>query len=328
MKVVYDIHWEVDPLELLADVHDDISFVRLTSLDQARETLMDADILVASGRRYTRELADIVQNSAPHLRWIQTTAVGIDPFKHHGIPNGVIMTNSAGLKGRTVGEHGFALLLGWYHQLPAMERNWQRREWNDDTIRKSVGSVEGETLLVVGYGSIGREIARKAKAFDMRVIALTRSGDGDGPADEIRSIGDLDTILPECDVVALSLPLSAETHHLMSTEQFRAMKTSSILVNVGRGLVVDQNALIEALTKNEIAGAALDVFETEPLPSDDALWDFPNVIISPHVGGAAGRIYAKFGELVSENIRRFRAGEDLLNVVSMGAREATVPAWN
>lgn len=328
MKIVYYTNWEVDPYVRLNETLDGVSFVRVDSTDDARREVADADAFVSSGRYYSEELANILRDSAPRLRWIQTQTVGMDPFKFHGVPDGVVVTNAAGLKGRTVGEHAFAMLLGILHQFPEMERWRQKSEWDDGRLRRSVVSVEGLVMLVLGYGSIGQEIARKAKAFDMRVIAINTTGRGEGPADEIRPIGDLRSVLPDCDAVMLSLPLSGETHHLFGAEQFRAMKPSCVLVNVGRGLVVDQNALFGALDGNEIAGAALDVFETEPLPSESPLWNLPNVIISPHLAGAAGRTYEKFAEFLTENIRRFQAGEDLLNVVTVESDKAPASAWS
>lgn len=328
MKIVYYLNWEIDPIRRLNETHEGVSFVRVDTLDEARRELADADAFVSSGRYYSRELADILRNSAPNLRWIQTIAVGLDPFKFHGIPDGVIMTNAAGLKGKTVGEHAFAILLGMLHQLPEMERRRQNRSWDDGSLRRTVVSVEGVKMLVLGYGSIGREIARKAKAFDMQVVAINRSGRGDGPADEVRPVSDLSSILPDCDVVMLCLPLSGETRHLIGATQLRSMKPSSVLVNVGRGLVVDQNALFEALDAKAIAGAALDVYEAEPLPEESPLWDLPNVVLSPHVGGAAGRTYEKFADFLSENVRRFQAGEDLLNVVTIESDKAPASAWS
>lgn len=326
MKLVYDLIWEVDPFESTRRTLPDVSFVRISGTQDAERELADADVLVLSGRRYTEDMARIVRTGAPRLRWIQSAAVGIDLLVRHGVPDGILVTNAAGIKGTTVAEHGIALLLGLFHGLPQMERDRGARRWEHAAMRERVRSAEGMALLVAGYGSIGREVARKAKAFDMRVTAINRSGTGGPPADEVRPVARLDESLAEADAVVVALPYTEETRSLFAAPQFRAMKPSAVLVNIGRGGVVDERDLHEALASGRIAGAALDVFEDEPLPSDSPLWDAPNHIVSPHVANVGGPTYERFADLVVENIGRFLAGRPMLNVVALGDSRVTARA--
>jgi len=319
MKLLYQLQWEGKAVAALQAQHPDVLFVESTSAEQTARELADADILVVAGPYYPGEVAKAANAAAPKLRWIQTTSIGTDKFEEAGLPERAAFTNAAGLKGRTVAEHTMALLLGQIHALPQMERARAEGRWARIDLRAQVSSVEGRTMLLLGYGSIGQEIARKAKAFDMKVIALNRSGEGGPPADAVAPIGKLDQWLAEADVVVCTLPLAEDTRHLIGRRQLAAMKPDALLVNVGRGPVVDQAALAEALRDSRISGACLDVFEVEPLPEDDPLWPQPNLVLSPHVAGTGGPLAQRFAELVSENLTRFKQARPLLNQVVLGA---------
>jgi phosphoglycerate dehydrogenase-like enzyme len=317
MKLLYHLQWEGKAVAALQAQHPDVEFVESTSAQETVRELVDADILVVAGPYYPGEVSNAASNAAPKLRWIQTTSIGTDKFEEAGVPGQVAFTSAAGLKGRTVAEHAIALLLAWVHALPQMERARAAGRWARDELRSQVSSVEGKTLLLLGYGSIGQEIARKAKAFDVKVVALNRSGAGGPPADAVAPIGALSKWLAEADFVICTLPLTAETKHLIGRQELAAMKADALLVNVGRGPVIDQAALAEALRRKEISGACLDVFETEPLPEDDPLWAHRNLILSPHVAGTGGPLAQRFAELVSENLTRFKEGRPLLNEVKL-----------
>lgn len=319
MKLLYHLQWEGKAVAALQAQHPDVRFVASTSAQETVRELADANILVVAGPYYPGEVSKAANAVVSNLRWIQTTSIGLDKFEEAGVPEQVAFTNAAGLKGRTVAEHAIALLLAKVHALPQMERARAAGRWARDELRSQVSSVEGKTLLLLGYGSIGQEIARKAKAFDMKVVALNRSGEGAPPADAIAPISALGKWLPEADFVVCTLPLSTETRHLIGHRELSTMKRDALLVNVGRGPVIDQAALAEALHKNVIAGACLDVFETEPLPEDDPLWPQPDLILSPHVAGTGGPLAQRFAELVSENLSRFKVGRPLLNEVKLRA---------
>jgi phosphoglycerate dehydrogenase-like enzyme len=319
MKLLYHLQWEGEAVAARQAQHPDVRFVESTSAQQTARELADADILVVAGPYYPGEIAKAAINAAPKLRWIQTTSIGTDKFEEAGVPERVAFTNAAGLKGRTVAEHTMALLLAQIHALPQMERARAAGRWARVELRAQVSSVEGRTMLLLGYGSIGQEIARKAKAFDMKVVALNRRGEGGPPADVVAPIAKLDEWLAEADVVVCALPLSEETRHLIGGRQLAAMKPDALLVNVGRGPIVDQAALAEALQQAKISGACLDVFEVEPPPEDDPLWSQSNVILSPHVAGTGGPLAQRFAELVSENLTRFKQQRPLINRVTLGA---------
>ena len=315
MKLLYHLQWEGEAIAALQAQHPDVSFLAARSHEEAARELADADALLVAGPYYPGEVAEAVNKRAPKLRWVQSSSIGTDKFEEGGLPEGVIFTNAAGLKGRTVAEHALAMLLAQVHALARMDQAKAEGVWARDQLRSQVSSLEGRSLLLLGYGSIGQEIARKAKAFDMTVIALNRSGLGEAPADEVAPLASLADYLPRADIVACSLPLSPETRHLMGAREFEAMKPSALLINVGRGPVIDQAALAGALARQEIAGACLDVYEREPLPEEDPLWRLPNVILSPHVAGTGGPLAQRLAELVSENLTRFKEGRPLLNQV-------------
>jgi phosphoglycerate dehydrogenase-like enzyme len=176
-------------------------------------------------------------------------------------------------------------------------------------------TLEDATLVIVGFGAIGQEIARKAKAFDMRVITVTRAGRAGPTVDQAVTREQLLEVLPHADVVVLCLPVEPNTIRLFGDAEFTRMKSDALLVNVGRGDLVDEVALIRALTARRIGGAALDVTTVEPLPSDSPLWTFDNVLISPHSAGCGHDGAERFNTLITENLRRYRAGEPLLGAV-------------
>lgn len=322
MKLVYLIQWKDDPFVTLRAQHPDMTFVHASSEVQAIGELADADILVVGGPFYAGDLAVAVNNAAPKLRWIQSISIGLDQFEKGGVPADVLFTNAAGLKGGTVAEHAMAMLLGYLHGIPQMDRFKAANHWGRAELRDEISGLDGTTLLVLGYGSIGQEVGRKARAFDAHVIGINRCGQDAPHADEIHPITELETYLPKADVVVCTLPLADDTNGMIGKAAFAAMKSSALFVNVGRGAVVDHDALKQALIDGQIAGACLDVFNQEPLPSDDALWSLPNVLISPHIAGNGGQMVPRFMALVGENIQRLKDGRDLINLQRVGTLAA------
>lgn len=317
MKLVHYLQWEGAALAPLEAQFKDVRFVATGSAAEAVTELADADAFIVAGPYYFGDVAAAVNRDAPKLRWIQTSSIGTDKFEQSGVRDGIVLTNAAGLKGRTVAEHTMAMMLGFVHAVPQMERFRAANEWGRDALRSQISCLEGLTLLILGYGSIGKDIARKAKAFDMRVVALNHSGAGDGAADIVAPIGTLDTWLAEADFVVCALPATPETERLIDARKLAIMKPTTLLVNVGRGSTVVHDALVAALRDNVIAGACLDVFEQEPLPLDDPLWKLSNIILSPHVAGTGGQAGLRFAELVTENLGRFLDGRPLTNVVKI-----------
>ncbi len=262
--------------------------------------------------------------AAKNLVWIQAHSAGVERWT--SMPSlrdskSITLTNMRGVHGPAIADHVFAMLLALTRDLPVHLAGRSSGAW----LREGSGELEpcaldGKTLLVVGLGGIGTEIARRGHGFGMRVIA-TRRGDEPGPSyvERVGKPTDLLALLPEADVVALAVPLTPETEHMLDERAFSAMKQGSFLVNIARGRVVDQDALVEALRSKRLAGACLDVTDPEPLPADHPLWGFPNVVITPHVASNAEITDERRWALFRENLRRFDAGEPLLNVVDLKA---------
>jgi phosphoglycerate dehydrogenase-like enzyme len=273
---------------------------------------------------------------APKLRWVQFHLAGIEehldaPILHH---NEVRATTLSGANAPQVAEHALSLMLALGHHVPAMLGDQAARKW---PAKRSELFLPAEllnaTVGIVGYGSIGQRLARLLQAFGVTVLASKRDllnpnrkddfqvdQQGDPDAALVRRLypgKGLRTMLKDCDHVVVTVPLTPETRGLIGAKQLAAMKPSAYLVDVSRGGVVDHAALIAALQKKQIAGAALDVFPEEPLPSDSALWELPNVIISPHVAGLSPHYLDRAFILFKENLRRYIAGEDLLNKIDL-----------
>jgi phosphoglycerate dehydrogenase-like enzyme len=270
---------------------------------------------------------------APDLRWVQGHFAGIDAFLDHPLLKRVTLTTTSGIHAPTIGEYVLMMMLAFAHHLPRMIEHQQRAEWpRDRWALFAPVELRGSTVGIVGYGSIGREVARLARAFGLRVLATKRdaariddtgwrlSGVGDASAEHVDRLYAPDTLhdmLAECDYVVLSLPLTPETRKLIDAKALQHMRPSAVIINISRGGVVDEAALVEALQNGTIGGAALDVFEQEPLPASNPLWGLPNVILSPHVSGFTLQYDNRALALFAENLRRYVDGEPLLNVVEI-----------
>jgi phosphoglycerate dehydrogenase-like enzyme len=253
-----------------------------------------------------------VQRSA-RLRWIHSTAAGVDQLLYPEVlERGIIVTTSSGIHQPLV-EHVFAMLLALVRRLHVAIRNQQERKW--DRTRAVGGEVRGLTLGVLGLGSIGADVAAKAAAFGMRVIGTKRTPGAIPHVERLYPPEALPDVLAAADVVVVALPLTEATRGLLGEAEFRAMKPGALLINIGRGAIVQEAALIRALQERWIAGAGLDVFEREPLPADSPLWAMEDVIITPHVsGGWPGYLDAAV-PLFCENLARYLRGDPLLNLV-------------
>jgi phosphoglycerate dehydrogenase-like enzyme len=253
----------------------------------------------------------VLKEKGSSLKWIQFSTAGIERAIKFGLPKGVPVCCAAGIKGRTVAEHTIALLLALYRQFRAMEAARQRREWARHELNHMTRTIEGETLVLIGFGHIGQEIARKAKAFDMHVVTITRAG-GTGPTvDEAYTRDKLHDVLPRADALILATTTDISTIGIIGAKELLLMKPTAVLLNMGRGELVDERALIDALCSKRIHAAALDVTEIEPLPPESPLWGLDNVLFSPHVSGTGKDGYGRFKEIFDENFRRFRSGESL-----------------
>ncbi len=286
--------------------------------DEVPALVAGADALVFPGVAYDAAIAAAVR-SAPRLAWMQLASAGFDRIEAHGVPVRVVVTNAGDSWSSAVAEHALALLLALARHLPEAARAQARGEWRRKIMAGTV-SLEGATLAVVGFGSIGREVARRARAFGMRVLAVRRSAQPSAEADATFGPERLYEVFAQADAVVVALPQSAETERLFDARAFSACKRGAYLVNVARGGIVDQEALVAALTEGRLGGAGLDVTSPEPLPEGHALWTAPNCIVTPHVAGSGPAAYARLAALVGDNVRRFVAGEPLRNPIEVRNR--------
>lgn len=241
--------------------------------------LCNCEVLVAWGSRIT----ETVIARLPKLRWIHSVSAGVDsvPFARLR-ERGILLSNSRGLHGHPISEQVMGTLIAFSRGLHVFWQNQREQRWERSY---TVDELTGKTLLIVGAGSIGRELARKAKAFDMVVLGVRSQAAPLPNFDAVHGIEEIEKVLPHADFVVVLTPLTDKTYHLISTPQLSVMKSTAILLNYARGPVVDEHALVNALQTHQIKGASLDVFETEPLPADHPLWTLDGVLLTPHTGG-------------------------------------------
>lgn len=260
---------------------------------------------------------------AKNLAWVQAMSAGVDSLTGvEGIAKNdkIVLTNHRGVHGPAIADHALAMLLSRTRDLRFHTENQAQKKWGRGASGLTPMALDGKTMLVVGIGGIGSEIAKRGKAFGMKVWA-TRRSEAPKPeyVDRVELSPKLFAMLPEVDVVVIAAPLTDETKGLFNKEAFAAMKKGSIIVNIGRGPIIVQDELIAALKSGHLAGAALDVTDPEPLPAASELWAMKNVVITPHVAANAEVTNERRWTLLRENLRRFAAGEPLYNVVDKKA---------
>ncbi len=271
----------------------------------------DADVVVVSGL-WKNDLL----GKANKLKFIQSIGAGTDQFDREQMrQRGIRLASAQGVNANAVSEHAMALILALARRLPEARDNQAKHAWrgmiSDLTQRED--ELGGKTLLVVGLGGIGSRLAQLAKAFGMRVVGIKRDpATGGAAADEVHALGDLKTLLPQADFVALTCPLTKETEKVIDADALSRMKPSAYLVNAARGRCVDEPALIAALQRNAIAGAALDVTVEEPLPASSPLWDLPNALITPHTAGETRKYEENVLDILMDNLNRMWRGETTL----------------
>jgi phosphoglycerate dehydrogenase-like enzyme len=279
--------------------------------DDLQKRVGEADVVVVSGM-WKNELIP----AAGKLKFIQSISSGMDQYsKEQLAAKGVRLASAAGVNARAVAEHALALILAVARRLPEARDNQHKKVWRgmlgDLTQRED--ELGGKTLLIVGMGRIGSHLAKLAKAFDMKVAGIRRDpAQGANGADSIHGMADLVKLVPQADFVALTCALTPETTGLMSAAAFAAMKPSAVFVNVARGKVADEAALIKTLQANKIWAAAIDVTADEPLPDASPLWSMPNVFITPHTAGETRAYEDNVLDILMENLDRLWRGEKVL----------------
>jgi phosphoglycerate dehydrogenase-like enzyme len=290
--------------------------VHLPEYDRLPQELPDTDIFVGYSLR-AKQLADTGK-----LKWIHSTAAGVAQLMYPELrDSGILVTNPSGIFSVPMAEHTMGLLIALARNFPDSVRHQDQARWAQQELwdqPQHLTELNGQVLLIVGYGSIGHELARRATAFDMRVWGVSRSGKDDSAlAEKIVPITQFREVLPHADFVVLSAPETRETMHLIGAPELACMKPTARLINVARGSLLDQSALLAALQRKGIAGAAIDVTDPEPLPAADPLWKAPNLLITPHTSAISDRLWARQTALLLDLLERWFEGRDLFNQVDL-----------
>lgn len=310
--------WRPQPVvaETLRKRWPEMKVVHLPDYDRLPEELPDTDIFVgyslrANQLKYTKK-----------LKWVHSTAAGVAQLMYPELREaGVLVTNPSGVFSVPMAEHTMGLLLALARNFPDSVRQQDKAIWSQQELwdkPQHLEEMNGQLLLIVGYGSIGRELAKRAKAFEMRVWGVTRSGVGDLTlVERILPAAKMHEALPEADYVVISAPETAETKHLIGAAELAKMKRGARLINVGRGSLLDEEALICALKNGALSGAAIDVAETEPLPAESPLWMAPNLFITPHTSALSDRLWVRQSALLVELLERWFDGTEMFNQVDL-----------
>ncbi|ABZ85322.1 d-isomer specific 2-hydroxyacid dehydrogenase, nad-binding domain [Heliomicrobium modesticaldum Ice1] len=282
------------------------------STGEALEFLPGADILVTYGDGLTAE----VLRRASKLRWIQSFAGGLEHIPFDVLrEREITLTSAKGVHAVQAAEHTLGVMLAFVRQLPFFVRMQEQARWEDHV---KLDEIHQKTVCIVGLGAMGMEIAHRALAFGMRVTGVNSDGRTVAEVHKTYPRDQIDLAIAEADFVVLAMPLTAASERRFGTREFSLMKRSAFLINIARGKVIDEPALVRALQEGQIAGAALDVFVEEPLPAESPLWKMPNVIITPHVAGRSPRYLDRALEIFETNLEAFLAEKPLpLNVVDL-----------
>jgi phosphoglycerate dehydrogenase-like enzyme len=283
------------------------------------------DALFLNSARYTPELAQRLASEKSKVRWLQFSSAGYETAEALGVPANVEVTNGGSAWSVTVAEHAMALALGLLRGLPYAADARLRREWNAADFTPPLASLESACVGILGYGDIGRQLAERLAPFRCEVVAIVRTPRLTPGADRQVLMADLDALLPQLDVLVLALPLNSGSVGLIDARRLACLKPSAVLINVGRGASVVEADVVDALRGGALAGFATDVAAFEPLAPESPLWDFMNVIITPHIAAAGGGALGRLVSLCRDNIVRFRDGEPLLNRVQLQRREGGSP---
>ncbi len=282
---------------------------------QWRGLLLDAEILFDFDQTHRDDLPEL----APNVRWIQATSAGIGQFVKRMAYDrrmpGTVFTTASGVHAEPLAEFCLMAMLMFNKGLLRMVHDQERKHWE----RYAGTDLVDRTLVILGVGTIGRKVARIAKAFGMTVVGVKRSPGATDPASlnlhELYAPAALSDVLPRAEYLVLITPHTDETEKMIGPSELASLPQGAVLINIARGAVVDEAALIESLRSGHLGGAALDVFEEEPLPQSSPLWEMPNVLVSPHSGSTSDRENGRLTNLLCENLRRYLDGEPLLNVL-------------
>lgn len=297
----------------------EMQVVHLPNYEGLERELPDADILVGYSIRPNQFAA------CRKLKWIHSTAAAVRQLMYPELrASGIEVTNASGVHRVPMAEHIFGTLVALARRFPAcvqyqQQSRWAQQEWWENVpAARRPRELRGQTVLFIGFGAIGREVAKIASPLGIRIWAVTRSGTADPKlAERVFSASRLHEALPQADFVILAAPETPETRKMMGAREFALMKPSAYFINVARGALVDEAALIQALQAEQIAGAALDVASEEPLPPQSPLWKLPDVFITPHVSAVSEHLWERQTDLLLENLERWFSGRELINRVDL-----------
>ena len=321
MKLLIALHhrnpaWIAPPwfTERLMRDFPQLEVVQLPNYDRVIAEIADAELAITWSLRPDQIAA------AKKLRWIHSTAAAVHALMTPDLVAGdVVVTSARAVHGPVVAEHALALAFALAKRIPQAARAQQRKHWAQLEIANGEirpRELRESTLAIIGIGSIGSALARLAKSIGMRVLGVREHPEhGDPSVEQMFGFDQLGEAVHQADFTVLAVPVTPKTHHLMNAERLALMRRDGYLINVGRGVLIDEEALIAALRRDQFAGAGLDVTAEEPLAQDSPLWSMENVLITPHIGGYADKMWERHYELFSENLRRHLAGEPLLWIV-------------
>lgn len=310
--------WRPQPVisETLRTRWPEMRVLHLPNYDLLPPELPDTDIFFGYSLR-----ADQLQH-AKKLKWIHSSAAGVAQLAYPELrDSGILVTNPRGVFSVPMAEHTLGLMIAIARNFPDSVRFQDKSTWGQQQLwdmPQQLTELSGKTLLIVGYGSIGEELAKRAQVFGMRILGITRSGRGETSfVEKILPAAGLLQALPEADYVVIAVPETAETKHLIGAKEISRMKRGARLINVGRGSLLDESALIAALESGHLAGAALDVTSAEPLPVNSPLWHAPNLFITPHTSAISDRLWGRQTTILVELLELWFSGREMKNVVDL-----------
>lgn len=316
MKILATINLKEKYLDMIRDISTDINVCKALVFEEQKEEIKDADILITGGGSNIELL-----EYAEQLAWIQTWSAGVEDYTYDEIvellkAKDIKVASMSGIHGDPIAEHVMGFIINFNRKLCKFYELQKESRWNRDKVIQSAG----KTMVIVGTGSIGQEIARRAKAFKMKTIGVKRNIEKDVEfIDKLYSNKQLNEALKQGDYIVVTVPLTEETEGMFAKEEFRAMKESAFFINIARGKVVREEDMVSALQNGEIAGAGLDVFVKEPLPADSPLYTLDNVYITPHISGAHPEYNIKATKVFIENLQRYIDGQELKTLVNYDA---------
>jgi phosphoglycerate dehydrogenase-like enzyme len=321
MKLLIALHhrfelWQIPPwfAERLRRDFPQLEVVHLPNYDHVMAEIADADIAISWSLR-----GEQIQ-AAKRLRWIHSTAAAVHQMMTPELrATDIVVTNARDVHGPVVAEHAIALAFALAKRLPQAARHQQQGHWAQDDLwggRPRPRELNGATMTIVGLGAIGNPLARLAKSLGMRVVGVHEHPERKSEvADAVYGFDELDQALSAGDFIVLAVPVTPKTRHLMNAERLGRLKPDAYLINVGRGVLIDEAALVDALRARRFGGAALDVTAEEPLPSESPLWGVENILITPHIAGLTEKMWERHYEHYTRNLRHFLEGKPLLWVV-------------